>query len=230
CLTPDAPAASPPRPPKIGPVAPGSGSAATGSGRAVKLPSRQQAERIARDLAGRAGIGLDGASVRVVAGYRQWLVTIAPTVGGLPTAGLVTTVSVGSGGAVEAASGWLAAPRPADSYPLIGVAEGVKRLQRQVTVGPPFVRAELGKGRPPADSRVSREVTVTGVRLGLQQAAVAATGNHPAGVAYLLPAYLFELRGDWLPVRSVIAVQDRYLTPPPSTVVPQGRPRGTPTP
>jgi hypothetical protein len=40
-----------------------------------------------------------------------------------------------------------------------------------------------------------------------------AKGNRPAEVAYLLPAYLFDLDGGWSDVRPVIAVQDRYLTP-----------------
>jgi hypothetical protein len=54
---------------------------------------------------------------------------------------------------------------------------------------------------------------VTGVRLGLQRvpALAAADGARP-GVAYLLPAYLFDLEGGWSPVRAVVAVPDRYLT------------------
>jgi hypothetical protein len=33
-------------------------------------------------------------------------------------------------------------------------------------------------------------------------------------VAYLLPAYLFDLEDGWSPVRAVVAVPDRYLTRP----------------
>jgi hypothetical protein len=56
---------------------------------------------------------------------------------------------------------------------------------------------------------------VTGVRLGLQRAPAraAAAGARP-DVAYLLPAYLFDLQGGWSPMRAVVAVQDRYLTRP----------------
>jgi hypothetical protein len=60
----------------------------------------------------------------------------------------------------------------------------------------------------------ARVATVTGVRLGLQLAPAVAKGGHPADVAYLLPAYLFDLEGGWTDVRPVVAVQDRYLTRP----------------
>jgi hypothetical protein len=39
-----------------------------------------------------------------------------------------------------------------------------------------------------------------------------ARDSRPAEVAYLLPAYLFDLQGGFTDVRSVVAVQDRYLT------------------
>jgi hypothetical protein len=39
-----------------------------------------------------------------------------------------------------------------------------------------------------------------------------ATEDRPARVAYLLPAYLFDLEGGWTDVRAVLAVPERYLT------------------
>jgi hypothetical protein len=59
-----------------------------------------------------------------------------------------------------------------------------------------------------------RTVTITGVRLGLQLTPGVARGSSPAEVAYLLPAYLFDLEGGWTDVQAVVAVQDRYLTRP----------------
>ena len=53
---------------------------------------------------------------------------------------------------------------------------------------------------------------MTGVRLGLQRPRPSPRGNRPADVAYLLPAYLFDLEGGWTDLRAVIAVPDRYLT------------------
>jgi hypothetical protein len=58
----------------------------------------------------------------------------------------------------------------------------------------------------------ARVATVTGARLGLQLAPTLATSGRPGGLAYLLPAYLFDLEGGWTDVRPIIAVQDRYLT------------------
>ncbi|HYN17556.1 MAG TPA: hypothetical protein VEY96_05680, partial [Actinomycetes bacterium] len=191
--------------------------------RPVDLPSREQAERIARDLAAKAGLELDGAQVRVTDAYAARLVSIAPSVGGLPTAGFAWRVSVGSKGRIQHASGYLATPVRADTYPLIGVAEGFERLKRIPPIGP-LLRADapaIEKLPCPQGSKVdcaakplrARVATVTGARLGLQLAPALAKGNRPADVAYLLPAYLFELEGGWTDVRPVIAVQDRYLTP-----------------
>ena len=232
CVTPDVvggPAVPLPKPCLLRP--------STGSGcprpfppsQLADLPSRQDAERTARDLAGRAGLDLAGASVRVTGGHAAWVVRIDPAVGGQPTSGLSWSVSVGPKGRVAAASGWLASPRPADSYPLIGVAEAVDRLKHQRAVFPFPYRAAVEAGKQPL-APAKRVLTVTGVRLGLQLGRVAPKGNRPAAVAYLLPAYLFEVEGDWLGVRAVIAVQDRYLTAPPPTLAPQGRSSPAPAP
>jgi hypothetical protein len=187
------------------------------------LPSRAQAERVARDLAARAGLDLDGAEVRVADSYAARLVTIAPAVGGLPTTGFAWTVGVGAKGRIQHASGWLATPEPADTYPLIGVETGFERLRRSPPLGP-ILRAEAPAVEPapcPAGAKVpcsarplpARVATVTGARLGLQLAPMLADRTRPGAVAYLLPAYLFDLEGGWTAVRSIIAVQDRYLTP-----------------
>ena len=67
---------------------------------------------------------------------------------------------------------------------------------------------------PCPDRLRPRVATVTGARLGLQLApAVAEDGGKP-DVAYLLPAYLFDLKGGWTDTRAIIAVPDRYLTRP----------------
>jgi hypothetical protein len=211
CLDPDAPVASPVAPAR--PLRP------------QDLPSRAEAERVARDLAARAGLDLDGATVQVTDGFRSRTVTIAPAVGGQPTSGFTWMVGVGANGTVQQASGWLATPEPADTYPLIGVQEGFERLKMAGPIGPripaeaPSIAAEpcRATAKVPCSARPlpARVATVTGVRLGLQRAPAraAAAGARP-DVAYLLPAYLFDLQGGWSPMRAVVAVQDRYLTRP----------------
>jgi hypothetical protein len=205
CLDPNAPVASAPRP--------------------ADLPSQAEAELIARDLAARAGLDLAGARVRVVDSWAARTVAIAPAVAGTPTSGLTWTVAVGAKGAVQYASGWLATPQPADTYPLIGVQAGFEQLRKVRPLGPmargdvptPVRRPCLPAGGPGVNPCAAkplppRVATVTGVRLGLQLAPAIPRPGRAADVAYLLPAYLFDLEGGWTDVRAVIAVPSRYLT------------------
>jgi hypothetical protein len=196
--------------------------------RPADLPSREAAERIARELAAKAGLGLDGAVVRVADGYAARVVTISPAVGGQPTHGVAWTVSIGPRGRVQYASGWLATPQPADTYPLMSEAEGLKRLRERSAFWPPILRPNVAAAArvrevpcPPATRLPctgkplpKQTVTITGVRLGLQLTPALAKERRPAEVAYLLPAYLFDLEGGWADVQAVVAVQDRYLTRP----------------
>ena len=216
----------------VDPDAPVTGRAAAGGSVAPAnplprpaLPSRAEAERVARDLAARAGLDLAGARVRVDDGWAARTVSIAPAVGGLPTAGFAWSVAVGAKGVVQYASGWLATPEPADTYPLVGVAEGFERLKK----APPPPSVDLAAAASPVaripcpaatpDAKVpcavrplpARVATVTGVRLGLKLAPARAVNGQPS-FAYLLPAYLFDLEGDWADTRAVVAVPDRYLT------------------
>jgi hypothetical protein len=211
CLDPDAPVASPVIPAR--PLRP------------RDRPSRAEAERVARDLAARAGLDLNGATVRVTDGFASRSVAIAPAVGGQPTWGFGWTVGVGEKGTVQHASGWLATPEAADTYPLISVQEGFERLKKAGPIAPrtPAEAPDIAPNPCRATANVpctakplpARVATVTGVRLGLQRApALAATAGGRPAVAYLLPAYLFDLQGGWSPVRAVAAVPARYLTQP----------------
>jgi hypothetical protein len=211
CLDPDTPVASQPATPGRPPRRPAP-------------PSRAEAERVARDLAARAGLDLDGATVRVSDADATRTVTIDPAVDGSPTSGFGWRVSVAAKGVVQHVSGYLATPEPADTYPLIGVAEGYERLRKApalrtlhgAEVAPAIARAPCpaaAKLPCTAEPLPARVVTVTGVRLGLQLAHAVARGTRPADVAYLLPAYLFDLEGGWTDVRAIIAVPDRYLRP-----------------
>ena len=115
------------------------GQPAGGAGQAVAAagpPSPAEAERAARDLAARAGLDLDGATVRVTDGYANRVVTIDPAVGGSPTSGFAWRISVGAKGVIQHVAGHLATPEPADTYPLIGVAEGYERLKKAPALGP----------------------------------------------------------------------------------------------
>jgi hypothetical protein len=214
-----------------GPYRPGPGilclgpdAAVTSPSRPAGLPSPAEAERVARDLAARAGLDLDGARVRVVDSWATRTVTIDPAVDGTPTSGMAWTVAVGAEGTVQQASGWLATPEPADTYPLVGVGAGFEQLQKTRPLVP-LARLDVpdverrpcrpaATGAVPCNPRplTPRVATVTGVRLGLQLAPALPSGNRPAEVAFLLPAYLFDLEGGWTDVRAVVAVPARYQT------------------
>ena len=211
CLDADAPVASQPAPP------------GRPSRRPVP-PSPAEVERAARDLAARAGLDLDGATVRVTDGYANRVVTIDPAVGGSPTSGFAWRISVGAKGVIQHVAGHLATPEPADTYPLIGVAEGYERLRKAPAIGPlrwAEVAPSIARVPCPAASKIpcaarplpARVATVTGVRLGLQVVPAVGKGTRPAHLAYLLPAYLFDLEGGWTDVRAILAVPDRYLKP-----------------
>ena len=212
CLDPDAPVSN--QPGSVAPARPF---------RPPDLPSRAEAERVARDLAARAGLDLGGAQVKVSDSLATRTVTIAPAVGGMPTSGFAWTVSVGPKGVVQHASGYLATPEPAGTYPLIGVEQGFERLKKstpfRTLTGAESPAVELDPcpdgGKVPCTDRLkARVATVTGARLGLQLAPAVTEGDGRPGVAYLLPAYLFDLEGGWTDVRAIIAVPDRYLTRP----------------
>ncbi|MGI8759511.1 MAG: hypothetical protein ACR2K0_09425, partial [Acidimicrobiales bacterium] len=152
------------------------------------------------------------------------LVSADPVVGGLPTVGMGSVVSVGDGGEVVFAGGWLADPQRGDAYPLVGSSEALRRLQEDQPVA-------LDGGREPAvgcEGCLPTEpvvVTVTGVRLGLQLAPAAG-----ADQAWLVPAYLFEIDGGG-PGSEVVAlaVADEFLTAP-STPEPEPLPLPEPDP
>jgi len=188
------------------------------------LPSPAEAERVARDLATRTGLDLNGATVRVSDSLTTRTVTFAPAVGGATASGFSWTVAVGAKGVVQHASGHLATPEPADTYQLIGVEEGFERLKRSAPLGP-ILRPEVASaveldpcqagGKLPCRERLRpRVATVTGARLGLQLLSAMARGAGKPDVAYLLPAYLFDLKGGWTDTRAIIAVPDRYRTRP----------------
>jgi hypothetical protein len=199
--------------------------------RPADLPSREEAERIARDWLARAGVPLDGRTVRAVQQWNRWVVTASPTVDGRPTIGDAAEVWVGPKGEVVHGSGWLSEPEAGATYPLIGVKEALQRLQnRRVWFGRPLTPVP----QPCVSVRGARCVQqetvrrITGIRLGLQHTAVLAVGDRVGRDAWLVPAYLFEINGNPDDVESVIAVPDRYLRIPEPLPAPLPRPLPAP--
>jgi hypothetical protein len=188
--------------------------------RPADLPSKAEAERIARDLLANVGLNLDGASVRVEDGFSMWYVNVDPMVNGLPTFGWPWSVSVGPKGALTGVSGWLDTPDHLDDYPLAGTDVGLERLRNGGGYGQwmPYPMAARDATEPAiaidcppeADCPAPEPqvVTITGVKLGLQFAPVY-TEDGP-GTPLLIPTYLFEAKDNDYPL-PVIAVTDEYL-------------------
>lgn len=187
--------------------------------RPADLPSKAEAEDIARALLEELGVDLEGATVRVEDGFSVWNVMADPELDGMPVIGMTTAVAVGPKGVVQFANGWLTEPDQGDDYPLIGTEEALEKLQdEQVTtmMGAPEPMIAECEGGPATDCMVDpvpvdQEPTVvelTDVRLGLQL-----FGSWDADEpAYLVPSYLFATEdGGELPV---IGIEEEFLVPP----------------
>ena len=194
--------------------------------RPADLPTQDEALAVGMETLGRGGLGV---SKPVITDQSSaWRIEASPLVDNQPTSGFAWTVTIGPKRAVTEASGFLAKPEPAESYPLVGTAKGLERLKASTPVpmlGMPQCSPE-SPACPPPRSLVR---TVTGVKLGLMVGQVQRDGPGGAGVPYLVPAYLFELEGQPPPVAPVPAVQDRWLEQSP-VLVPGPKPMPAPAP
>lgn len=100
--------------------------------RPAGFPTREAAERQARDLFDRLGVGT--VDFAMDDGWLTWEARVEPNVDGLPVFGLWHSVSIGAGGEVERANGYLARPERIGDYPLVGVAKGLERLKNPATM------------------------------------------------------------------------------------------------
>lgn len=189
--------------------------------RPADLPSKAEAEDIARELFEELGVDLDGATVRVDDGFSVWNVMADPELDGKPVIGMTTAVAVGPKGVIQFANGWLTEPDRGDDYPLIGTKAALEKLQdEQVTTmmgAPEPMIAEDCEGGPAVDCMIDpipvptepMVVELIDVRLGLQLFG-SWDQDEPA---YLVPSYLFATEdGGELPV---IAIEEEFLAPPP---------------
>ena len=90
---------------------------------------RAEAEKAGRDFLARVGVDLTKAHINVNDGITEWTIIADPEVGGLPTTGLSTTVTVGPKGVILNAAGLLGTPDKLGDYPLVGVDAGLERLK-----------------------------------------------------------------------------------------------------
>jgi hypothetical protein len=162
------------------------------------------ARSVARPVLAAAGINPDSALVETAGGQRS--LVFSPEVAGLSVLGLQTRVSVDERAKIVDASGWLATSTPRGTYPLISAGQAFDQLRH----GPQPLMAQATpcrivagtQGCAPAPDRV-----VTGARLGLTQA------YSTSGAILLVPAWLFQVRGEPTPM-TVVAVEPGFLGQP----------------
>ncbi|MET7932119.1 hypothetical protein [Streptomyces sp. NPDC005322] len=145
----------------------GDNGAGEGSDKAV---SQEKAERAAEPVLKALGLSDAKLDARGLYGAVR-MVNAEPKVGALPTQGWTTSLEVGADGQLVGGSGMLSTPRKADSYPLIGADEALKKLN-----------AAAAKGRDTSGKVMVRKAT-----FGL-------AAHMVDGRRALVPSWIFETR------------------------------------
>ncbi len=184
-----------------GTVVPGSagGGTATGAPAPTRAatPSTETVRRVAAPLL--AALGLDVADAEVQGSSA----VVDPVVGGLPSYGLTTRVTVTGDATVADAAGWLVRPARADTYPVRpaeDVFDALPPLPRPMMACP---ESRDGRTQCPGLGPVQ----VTGARLGLAVQPLVGGGH------VLVPAWLFAVKGSTEPVVG-LAVAQKFLGTP----------------
>lgn len=117
------------------------------------LLDERSATQRAIEVLGHAGIDVAGDTVAASGSSEAWTVTFSPLLDGREVLGGTTSVAVGAHGSIVSASGHLAEPSPAGSYPLVGLAAAIDRLRQGwdwIVYSGPVPLA--GQGAPAAQS------------------------------------------------------------------------------
>jgi hypothetical protein len=152
-----------------------------------------------------AAAGVDGAPrVQSWPGSSTASVVVDPTVAGLATSGIRTTVDVDDVGVVGAV-GRLGDPVEGPAYPILTAQQTFDRLAAMPVPMPAIACPDSVEGQP-NPCPTPTPMSVTGAALGLALA-------FDAGDPVLVPAWLFDVAGSDEPV-AMVAVVDDYLTDP----------------
>jgi hypothetical protein len=99
------------------------------------LPSRDEAEAIARALLADTGMQVDDAKVTVDGPYDGWYVNVELQIDGMRVSGLSATVGVGSKGEILNAGGMLGSAERVGDYPTIDTRKAIDRLNEGTAFG-----------------------------------------------------------------------------------------------
>ncbi|MFB8090420.1 hypothetical protein [Streptomyces sp. NPDC055992] len=193
-----------------------------GSGQPVDEKAAKAAATPVLKAAGQDGAALDAGQVMGSAR----VVNADPVVDGLPTSGWATGIQVGPDGQVTGGTGKLKALEKGDTYPVIGAAEALKRLN----AAQPPAGGESGDCASPAplENGTKSSGASCGARSGAQRPATTVTVEkavfglavHSSGGEQLLvPSWIFSVKpaGGTGATVTQVAVDPEYLTREPST-------------
>jgi hypothetical protein len=167
----------------------------------------------------------------------QRVVNADPVIGGLPTYGWATGVTVGVDGEVVGGSGQLKAPVKGDTYPVLGAGETLERMN--AGAAGPGQRSGIGGCASPVPLEESGQIApcepepVEKQSVEVRKAVFGLASHSVDGRQALVPSWLFEVRaagaGDAFTVTHP-AVEPRYLVAPTPADEPPGVPTAPPSP
>ncbi|MEU1176282.1 hypothetical protein ABZ464_01290 [Streptomyces sp. NPDC005820] len=184
--------------------APGTDACTGGIAKCTKDPAAPAADPVSEAAAKKAAapilkaVGQDDAKVDAhqVMGAQR-VVNADPEVGGLPTYGWTTGISVGADGVVVGGNGQLKAPVEGDAYPLLTAAEALKALNAAPGSGHRMGIGGCASPVPlkdrlesPCGSSTSPAETVT-----VEDAVLGLAPHTSGGRQVLVPSWLFDVQG-----------------------------------
>ncbi|MEV7997327.1 hypothetical protein AB0O67_37270 [Streptomyces sp. NPDC086077] len=206
----------------------------------AKGPATGSEERVNESAARKAAapilkaVGQDSAKVQagLVMGAQR-VVNADPVVGGLPTYGWPTGVTVGAQGDVVAASGQLTAPQKGATYPVLSAERTLELMNGAQETAP---RAGIGGCASPVPLEGEQESTPCGDAPSAPRREQIAVENAVFGLAShsvgtrpaLVPAWLFEVRAPGAQDSFTVtypAIDPKYL----SSAPPEGQPSPRPS-
>jgi hypothetical protein len=140
-------------------------------------------------------------------------VRIDPTVGGLPTQGIPTSLQVDRT-QVTFASGWLKLPAAGDTYPLVTADQAFKDLANRpvpmmmIACPQPAIPSPATALPVPCPSHTPTEIT--GAELGLE------LNYDMSGAPLLVPSWFFHATDNSYPITSIAVAPSYLATPNPS--------------
>ncbi|CAL9402951.1 hypothetical protein SUDANB58_01487 [Streptomyces sp. enrichment culture] len=197
------------------------------------LVSEAEATRAAAPVLAAAGWRDVSWDAGQVLGGRR-VVTAEPRVGGLPTYGWTTGLTVGAGGEVTGGSGRLKAPVKGDVYPVLTARKALALLNAAPAAG---ARGGIGgcAGPVPLEGDPRTAACGPSARKGtatVERAVFGLAAHSVRGRPALVPSWLFEVRAPGARDASTVvypAVDPAYLAPAGPTRGPSGEPAPAPS-